>query len=435
MNRFFRELHLWLSVPFGIVITITCFTGAMLVFETEITALCNRGITTVEVVGQPLPLEQLVEKVAGSLNDEVVATGITISSDSTEAYKVNLSKPHRAAIYVDQYTGEVKGYYERLPFFNVMRRLHRWLMDTRPSDGGIYWGKMIVGSSTLAFAVILITGLAIWWPRNRKVLKNRLKVVVSKGWVRFWHDLHVAGGFYALLLLLAMALTGLTWSFEWYRDGFYSMFDEQIAHDSAVQFVKKVRDEAVDVQAGSVAVAVDSIKSETYGEAVSLADAVSSATVQADAVSSATVQTDAVSSATVQTDAVTSATTPVVAEPQQMPWQQALDNVLAKNPDFETITISAGVVTVAPAGFGNKRASDRYYFNENTGEITSVELYAEAEMRNKAVGWVRTIHVGSWGGVVSKVFYFLAALLGATLPLTGYYLWIKRLYAKRKSRN
>lgn len=425
MNRFFRELHLWLSVPFGIVMTITCFTGAMLVFETEITALCNRGITTVEVVGQPLPLEQLVEKAAESLNDEVVATGITISSDSTEAYKLNLSKPHRAAIYVDQYTGEVKGYYERLPFFNVMRRLHRWLMDTRPSDGGIYWGKMIVGSSTLAFAVILITGLAIWLPRNRKVLKNRLKVVVSKGWVRFWHDLHVAGGFYALLLLLAMALTGLTWSFEWYRDGFYSMFDEQIAHDSAVQLVKKVRDETLDVQTGSVAVAVDSIKSETYGEAVSLADAVSSATVQA----------DAVSSATLQSDAVTSATTPVVAEPQQMPWQQALDNVLAKNPDFETITISAGVITVAPAGFGNKRASDRYYFNENTGEITSVELYAEAEMRNKAAGWVRTIHVGSWGGVVSKVLYFLAALLGATLPLTGYYLWIKRLYAKRKSRN
>ena len=424
MNRFFRELHLWLSVPFGIVITITCFTGAMLVFETEITALCNRGITTVEVVGQPLPLEQLVEKVAGSLNDEVVATGITISSDSTEAYKVNLSKPHRAAIYVDQYTGEVKGYYERLPFFNVMRRLHRWLMDTRPGDGGIYWGKIIVGCSTLAFAVILITGLAIWWPRNCKVLKNRLKVVVSKGWVRFWHDLHVAGGFYALLLLLAMALTGLTWSFEWYRDGFYSMFDTQAAHDGAVQPEKKVFGESVAVQAGSVAVAVDSIKSETYGEAVSLADAVSSATVQA----------DAVSSATVQTDAVTSATTPVVAEPQQMPWQQALDNVLAKNPDFETITVSAGVVSVAPAGFGNKRASDRYRFNENTGEITSVELYAEAEMRNKAAGWVRTIHVGSWGGVVSKVFYFLAALLGATLPITGYYLWIKRLCAKRKSK-
>ena len=42
MSKFFRKLHLWVSIPFGIVITMTCFTGAMLVFETEITALCNR---------------------------------------------------------------------------------------------------------------------------------------------------------------------------------------------------------------------------------------------------------------------------------------------------------------------------------------------------------------------------------------------------------
>ena len=40
MKKFFRKLHLWVSVPFGIVITITCFTGALLVFEKEITALC-----------------------------------------------------------------------------------------------------------------------------------------------------------------------------------------------------------------------------------------------------------------------------------------------------------------------------------------------------------------------------------------------------------
>ena len=27
MRNFFRKFHLWVSVPFGIVITITCFTG------------------------------------------------------------------------------------------------------------------------------------------------------------------------------------------------------------------------------------------------------------------------------------------------------------------------------------------------------------------------------------------------------------------------
>lgn len=410
MSKFFRKLHLWVSIPFGIVITMTCFTGAMLVFETEITALCNRGMTTVEPGEKPLPLELLVEKVEQSLDNGVEVTGVSVSPDPSEAYKVNLSKPRRAAVYVNQYTGEVKGRYERLPFFDVMRRLHRWLMDSRPNDGGIFWGKMIVGASTLAFVTILITGLVIWWPRNRKMLRNRVKVVASKGWNRFWHDLHVTGGFYALLLLLAMALTGLTWSFEWYRDGFYSMFGEQVAQND----VKPSREKKVAAQKAEPVIPVDSIRTETFGEAVVLVDAATSATVQADAATGATIQASE--------------------EQQCRPWQQALENVLARNPSFETITVSNGVVSVAPAGFGNKRAGDKYRFNESTGEITSVELYANAALRSKATGWVRTIHVGSWGGAFSKTLYFLAALLGATLPLTGYYLWIKRLYGKRKKR-
>ena len=78
MSKFFRKLHLWVSIPFGVVITITCFTGAMLVFETEITALCNSGMMTVEPGEKPLPLELLVEKVEQSLDDGVEVTGVSV---------------------------------------------------------------------------------------------------------------------------------------------------------------------------------------------------------------------------------------------------------------------------------------------------------------------------------------------------------------------
>lgn len=37
MMKFFRKVHLWLSVPFGIIVTLVCFSGAMLIFEPEIT--------------------------------------------------------------------------------------------------------------------------------------------------------------------------------------------------------------------------------------------------------------------------------------------------------------------------------------------------------------------------------------------------------------
>ena len=98
-----------------------------------------------------------------------------------------------------------------------MMRLHRWLLDEYKRDGSFSWGKSIVGYATLVLAIIIISGIVIWYPRNKKVLRNRLKVKTKAGWFRFFYDLHVSGGFYAALLLLILALTGLTWSFGWYR--------------------------------------------------------------------------------------------------------------------------------------------------------------------------------------------------------------------------
>lgn len=241
MKKAFRKIHLWLSVPFGLIITVICLSGAALVFEDEVTELCRRDLYYVEKVsGAPLPVEYLIEKVAGTLPDSVAVTGVSISSDAERAYQVNLSKPRRASVYVDQYTGEVKGRHERAPFFLTMFKLHRWLLDGMKPDGGIFWGKMIVGVSTLMFVFVLISGIVIWWPRTKKALKNSLKIAVGKGRRRFWYDLHVAGGMYALVLLLAMALTGLTWSFSWYRAGFYKVFGvemKQRAGHGALQTV------------------------------------------------------------------------------------------------------------------------------------------------------------------------------------------------------
>lgn len=41
MKKFFEKVHLWLSLPAGIVIVITCLTGAMMVFQDEIEQLCH----------------------------------------------------------------------------------------------------------------------------------------------------------------------------------------------------------------------------------------------------------------------------------------------------------------------------------------------------------------------------------------------------------
>lgn len=103
MKKIFRKIHLWLSVPFGLIITLVCFSGAMLVFENEANEWFRRDLYYVETVkGSPLPMDKLLEKVATTLPDSVAVTGVSISSDPGRAYQVSLSKPRRASLYVDQ---------------------------------------------------------------------------------------------------------------------------------------------------------------------------------------------------------------------------------------------------------------------------------------------------------------------------------------------
>ena len=221
MRKLFRNIHLWLSVPFGLIIMLTCFSGAMLVFEKEMTEWARPEVFRVDPQGRhPLPVAGVVRRVSATLPEDITVTGVTVFSDSAKAWQLPLSQPSRMSVYADPYTGDVTGCSERLPFFAAMFRLHRWMLDSRPSGDGIFWGKLVVGVSTLLFVFVLLSGIVIWWPRTRKALRNSLQIHFRKGWRPFWYGLHVAGGMYALLLLLVMALTGLTWSFNWYRTGF-----------------------------------------------------------------------------------------------------------------------------------------------------------------------------------------------------------------------
>lgn len=372
MKYLFRKLHLWLSVPFGIIITLTCFSGAMLVFEPEVVKLTHAHLYTVQppsAGATPLPLDELAARVASTLEGDVRVSGIAVSPDPEAAYRITLSKPKRAAVYVDQYTGEIKGRYERTPFFKAMFSLHRWLLGSRPADGGIFWGKLLVGISTLLFVVILLSGVVIWWPRTKKVLRNSLKIISRQGRFRFWHSLHVAGGMYVFLFVLLMALTGLTWSFAWYRSGVYALV-------------------GVEMQASDSAKSDKSTKSRTTRSEKPRTDFAH--------------------------------------------WQQVFEQIAAENPDYELITLSTNhTATVSRPRLGNARGTDRYAFDPASGTVTDVTRYAQQPREGKIRGWIYSLHVGSWGGWPMRLLYFLAALLAASLPLTGYYLWIRRLRRRR----
>ena len=390
MKKIYREIHLWLSVPFGIIITLVCFSGSMLVFEKEITELCRPEVYYVsEVKEKTLPIDEIMQTVSASLPDTVTAKGITISPDKNRTWQVSLSKPRRASIYVNPYTAEITGKNERLAFFDTMFRLHRWLLgSSSSSDGSMPIGKLIVGISVIMLVIIIISGLLIWLGYNKKTIKKSLKISVTKGWRRFWHDLHVAGGIYAAVIILVMALTGLTWSFSWYRTGFYSLCGgENTAHNKqtnqGTQDGKSNKERNKDKlgnhsQQGERREGREHKHRNPYRQ-----------------------------------------------------WQNVYELIAKENPGYRQITLSDTTVSVVAAGQQSLRASDKYGFNKRTGEITSTQLYDNQDKASKVRSWVYMLHVGSWGGMVTRILWFLVSLFGATLPITGYYLWIKRIYKQK----
>ena len=357
----------------------------MLVFEPEAVKVLRHDILYVDNPQHTaLPVDILVKNVEKTLPEDVKVTGVTMYSDPELACKVNLSKPRRAAVYVDQYTGKVKGKYERPAFFDFMQRLHRWLLDSRDDSGGVFWGRTIVGISTIVFVLVLLSGVVIWWPRTARMLRNGLKITTSKSRHLLWRSLHVAGGMYVLILLLVMALTGLTWSFTWYSKGFNALFG-----------VNEVQKSGAEVYAEQQA--KDAVKAKE--------------------------KTDKAGDKAGKDEK----TADVYAE-----WQGVYDTLRARNVKFDNITVSDGTADVAFGGLGNQRAADKYTFNPADGRITSVSLYADSDKSSKIRGWIMSVHMGSWGGLFTRILWFIAALFGSTLPITGYYLWIRRL--RRRSR-
>ena len=401
MKKIFRKIHLWLSVPFGLIITLICFSGAMLVFEDEVNELFCRDLYYVETVKEePVSIGKLLEKVASALPDSISVTGVSISSDPERAYQVSLSKPRRASLYVDQYTGEIKGKKERSGFFMFMFRMHRWLLDSmNPGNEGIFWGKMIVGVSTLLFVVVLVSGIVIWWPRTRRALKNSLKISATKGWKRFWYDLHVAGGMYALIFLLAMALTGLTWSFPWYRTAFYKVFGVEVQQRASHGNEQKHNEHK-----GNTGLANQEKKRGGNGRR----------------------SADKREGLENNHGDRYSAASPFAY------WQEVYDKLKHQNPEYKQISVSSGTASVSFDRFGNQRASDRYSFNTDTGEFTETSLYQHQDKSGKIRGWIYSVHVGNWGRMFTRILAFIAALIGAALPLTGYYLGIRKFIRQSK---
>lgn len=172
-KKILLKIHLWLSLPLGVIIMLVCLSGATLVFKNEIR----------NALGMPRVVAPHAKGDKGGKTDNAIK--------GKDAFKTE--SPAKDAPY---------GTTTKRDFFSYVTKFHTGLMM-----GPV--GKLIVTYTTLLFVFILISGIFVFLPKNGKQLCQRFKVEWGKGSKRRLFDLHVSLGWWTILWLLLLAVTGL----------------------------------------------------------------------------------------------------------------------------------------------------------------------------------------------------------------------------------
>ncbi|QEY61351.1 flavodoxin [Metapseudomonas lalkuanensis] len=225
------QLHWLFGISAGLVLALMGITGAAYSFQEEILRLLNAETLRVEVrEGGVLPPAELVSKIEAAEGKKV--SGLWVETNNDHAARVFFMPPpgeRRGPMrYFDPYTGELLGDPVGQQFFGLMLQLHRYLAMGE-------FGKQITAACTLILIFFCLSGLYLRWPRKAGSLRAWLTLDWSRKGRSFNWDLHAVAGTWCLVFYLLAALTGLFWSYEWYREGLNRLLSDAPAGQQGKQ--------------------------------------------------------------------------------------------------------------------------------------------------------------------------------------------------------
>lgn len=220
IRRALFQIHWFLGITAGLVLALMGVTGATMSFEDEIMAALSPGIVTVASSNaQPLSPDALIAAVSQQRPDLRVRQ-LVIHSDPGLAAEVSFlpAKGVRRGEhqYVDPRSGVLLGAAKGEAFFNTVMELHRWLALPGAGNG---WGRQITGFAAFSLIFFALSGLYLRWPRRALDWRSWFVLDLRKTGRNLYRALHATIGTWIALLYLLSAMTGLTWSYSWYRQG------------------------------------------------------------------------------------------------------------------------------------------------------------------------------------------------------------------------
>lgn len=220
IRKMILSIHLWLGLSTGLVVFIVSITGAIYCFAPELQQLTQpyRSVTIQNI--RFLPASELIKIAEKQIPDKKVKR-LYYGQPNKAAYALFFDKNgYYYAVFMNPYDGTVlQTKNMRKDFYTIILYLHFTLL--------IPYGQEIVGWSTLIFFVMIVTGIILWWPRNKAAKKARFAIKWGTSPKRLNYDLHNVLGFYGSWILLFTVFTGLIWAFDGFAATVYKMTGEK----------------------------------------------------------------------------------------------------------------------------------------------------------------------------------------------------------------
>ena len=221
INKGIRVAHRWIGLTVGLVIVMMALTGMVNLFRPQLEPVVNRELVTVDTCSERVPLDVLSANArAVHPAAELDYIRITAGEDGAERMPVTRIRfTDQEFVFLNPCTGAVVGQRERYGgVLGSIEQLHilRYREDRERS--------IITSICAIIFVVFLVGGgIYMWWPRGGRSVMAALKIDNRlKGQARRL-NLHKTIGVYASLILVALVSTALPLTFDWYRNGLYTL--------------------------------------------------------------------------------------------------------------------------------------------------------------------------------------------------------------------
>jgi len=372
LRRTLARLHRWVGLASGLIVFVVGLTGAVYVWEAELFALLHRDVVRVIPASRRLGADSLVARAQSALPAERRIGRLTLYADRGRAAVASAQRTLPGArthfgeyawfdeVYLDPSDGRVLAVIDRKhdPLY-LTRVVHTSLLLAQV-------GTRVVATATLVFVAMALSGLVLWWPRTRALLRSRLRPRLTGPWKRSVFDGHYILGVYGLVFLLLFALTGPVWTWRWYEAGVVFLLTG---------------------------------KAQLVGEPVPVAAPAPLASASQAPLERALRQVQ-------QT------------VPDARRWF-----VEVPSPSAKSRLLTVGVVYDRASLW---EEYERYYFHPVTAALLGDERFEE---KNLGMKWRNSnygIHTGTLFGWPMQVLATLASLLAASLPVTGVLIWYPR---------